>query len=180
MEEEDHIHSTQLTNSHYCSCNCCNGSKAAAIAALSFSLLFYTHSRFLYHLLSQNYASFIGINGKLLQHTCQSWWDKKALKHATNYGTNVASTKLTGGVLLQNDNILTITPFAICVGNCPLTASAQACILQLFQAYHSESVFNTTFPFERINHARSEMIFQALHQGLQHPLKQNIPKCDSH
>ena len=25
-------------------------------------------------------------------------------------------------------------------GNCPLTSSAQACILQLFQAYHSESV----------------------------------------
>jgi len=65
----------------------------------------------------------------------------------------------------NNDNFLTITPFAIC-GNCPLASSAQACILQLFQAYHSESVFNTTFPFERINHARSGMIFQALHQGL--------------
>jgi len=52
-------------------------------------------------LLSQNYASFIGINGKLLQHTYQSWWDKKALKHATNCGTNVASTKLSGGVLPQ-------------------------------------------------------------------------------
>jgi len=70
-----------------------------------------------------------------------------------------------------NGNILTITPFAIYVGKCPLTSSAQACILQVFQAYHSESVFNTTFPFERINHARSGMIFQALHQGLQHPLK---------
>jgi len=47
-------------------------------------------------------------------------------------------------------------------------------------SFHSESVFNTTFPFEHINHARSGMIFQTLHQGLQHPLKQNIPKCDSH
>ena len=32
-------------------------------------------------------------------------------------------------------------------------------------------VSRTTFPFERINHARSGMIFQASHQGLQHPLK---------
>ena len=100
-------------------------------------------------------------------------------------------------------------------GNCPLASSAQACILQLFQAYHSESVcgrvyryspnlsiirvtkahlfshkritttkwsatshlksvnaclWDTTFPFERINHARSGMIHQASHQGLQHPL----------
>jgi len=84
---------------------------------------------------------------------------------------------LSGGVLPLNDNILTITPFAICVGNCPLTFSAQACILQVFQAYHSESVFNTTFPFECINHARSEMIFQALHQGLQHPLKRIFPSA---
>ena len=75
------------------------------------------------------------------------------------------------GICHNNDNFLTITPFAIYVGNCPLASSAQACLLQLFQAYHSESVFNTTFPFERINHARSGMIFQALHQGLQHPLK---------
>jgi len=104
-------------------------------------------------------------------------------------------------------------------GNCPLASSTQACILQLFQAYHSESVCgqvyrysphlsisrvtkahlfshkritttrwsttshlksvnaclsDTTFPFERINHARSRMIHQALHQGLQHPLKQKF------
>ena len=110
---------------------------------------------------------------------------------------------------------LTITPFDIYMGNCPLAPSAQACILQLFQAYHSESVCDQvyryspnlsitrvtkahlfshkritatrwshtshlksvnaclwdTFPFERINHARSGMIHQASHQGLQHPLK---------
>jgi hypothetical protein len=137
----------------------------------SLSLLFSSHTLFLSRLLSQNYAFFIGINGKFLQHTFQSWWDKKALKHATNCGTNGASTKFSGGVLPQNSNILTITPFAICVGNYPLASSAQACILQLFQAYHSESIFNTIFPFECINHAWSGMIFQALHQGLQHPLK---------
>ena len=118
--------------------------------------------------------------------------------------------------------ILTITPFAIHVGNFPLASLAQAFILQLFQAYHSESIFgqvyrylpnlsitrvtkahlsshqmitltrwsptshlksvnaclwNTTFPFERINHNRSGMIFQALHQGLQHPLKQIFPSA---
>jgi len=101
-------------------------------------------------------------------------------------------------------------------GNCPLASSAQVCILQLFQAYHSESVcgqvyryspnlsitrvtkthffshkritttrwsatshlksvnaclWDTTFPFERINHARSGMNHQASHQGLQQPLK---------
>ena len=107
-------------------------------------------------------------------------------------------------------------------GNCPLASSAQACILQLFQAYHFESIcdqvsrylpnlsitrviqapicslqritstrwsatshlksvnaclWNTTFPFERINHARSGMIHQALHQGLQHPLKWIFPSA---
>jgi len=108
------------------------------------------------------------------------------------------------------------------MGNCPLASSAQTCILQLFQAYHSKSVCgkvyryspnlsiirvtkahifshkritttrwsatshlksvnaclsNTTFPFERINHARSGMIHQALHQGLQHHLKWIFPSA---
>jgi len=104
-------------------------------------------------------------------------------------------------------------------GNRLLPSSAQARISQLFQAYHSKSVFgqvyrylphlsitkvtkahpcshqritstrrspksylksvnaclwDTTFPFERINHARSGMIFQALQQGLQNPLKRKF------
>jgi hypothetical protein len=80
-------------------------------------------------LLSQNHASFIGKYGELLQHICQHGGDNKAIEHATNCGTNVASTKLSGGVLPQNGNILTITLFAICVGNCPIASSAQACIL---------------------------------------------------
>jgi hypothetical protein len=108
------------------------------------------------------------------------------------------------------------------MGNCPLASSAHACILQLFQAYHSKSVFSqvyrylpnlsitkvtkahlfshkritttrwsptsylknvnaclwdTTFLFERINHARSGMFFQASHQGLQHPLKWIFPSA---
>jgi Na+/H+-dicarboxylate symporter len=37
--------------------------------------------------------------------------------------------------IATNGNILTITFFAICVGNCPLASSAQAYILQLSQAY---------------------------------------------
>ena len=36
-------------------------------------------------------------------------------------------------------------------------------------------VSGKTFPFERINHARSGMIYQASHQGLQHPLKRKFP-----
>jgi len=36
--------------------------------------------------------------------------------------------------IATNGNILTITSFAICVGNCPLASSAQAYILQLSQA----------------------------------------------
>jgi hypothetical protein len=35
-------------------------------------------------------------------------------------------------------------------------------------------LWDTTFPFERINHARSGMIHQASHQGLQHPLKRKF------
>jgi hypothetical protein len=44
-------------------------------------------------------------------------------------------------IAAHNGNNPTITPFAIHVGNCPIASSAHACILQLFQAYHSESVF---------------------------------------
>jgi len=125
-------------------------------------------------------------------------------------------------LLPNNGNIPTITPFDIYVGNCPLASSAHACILQLFQAYHSESVFgqvyrylpnlsivrvtqtplcslqritsttwsttshlksvnaclwDTAFPFKHINHAWPEMIYQALHQSLQHPLKQIFPSA---
>ena len=43
--------------------------------------------------------------------------------------------------------ILTITPFVIHVGNYHLAFSAQACILQLFQAYHSESVFSKVYRY---------------------------------
>jgi len=44
-------------------------------------------------------------------------------------------------------NIPTITPFAIYVGNYPLASSAPACILQLFQAYHSESIFGQVYRY---------------------------------
>jgi hypothetical protein len=44
-------------------------------------------------------------------------------------------------------NIPTITPFAIYVGNCPLAFSAHAFILQLFQAYHSESIFGQVYRY---------------------------------
>jgi hypothetical protein len=33
------------------------------------------------------------------------------------------------------------------MGNCPLTSSAQACIMQLFQAYHSESICGQVYRY---------------------------------
>jgi len=134
--------------------------------------------------------------------------------------TPSAAAAIVNGCCTLMATNLTITPFAIHVGNCPLASSAQACILQLFQSYQSESVcgqvyryspnlsitrvtkahlfshkritttrwfatshlksvnaclWDTTFPFERINHAWFGMIHQASHQGLQHPLKQKFP-----
>jgi len=46
-----------------------------------------------------------------------------------------------------NGNIPTITSFDIYMGNCSLASSAQACILQLFQAYHSESIFSQVYMY---------------------------------
>ena len=55
MEEEDHFTQTQLpTLTHCCTCSCCNGSNAAAIAALSFSLLSLHSYNPLHILLSKN------------------------------------------------------------------------------------------------------------------------------
>jgi len=44
-------------------------------------------------------------------------------------------------------NIPTITFFAIYVGNCPLASSVHACILQLFQVYHSENIFGQVYRY---------------------------------
>jgi len=86
---------------------------------------------------------------------------------------------LSGGVLPLNGNILTITPFAIYVGNCPLAFSVQACILQVFQAYHSESVFNTTF-LRAYQPCSVRNDFSSLTPRLATPPQTNISKCDSH
>ena len=103
-------------------------------------------------------------------------------------------------------------------GNCPLAFLAQACILQLFQAYHSERIFGQVYrylpylsitrvikahlfshkritttrwsatshlksvnaflwdniPLRAYQPCRSGMIYQASHQGLQHPLKRKF------
>jgi len=50
-------------------------------------------------------------------------------------------------LLPNNDNIPTITSFDIYVGNYHFASSAHACILQLFQAYHSESVFGQVYRY---------------------------------
>jgi hypothetical protein len=72
---------------------CCNDSKAAAIAALSFfSILTFSLSTLSF--CSHKYASFIGKYG-------QHWWDKEALKHATICGINGATTCLVVGYCHQ-------------------------------------------------------------------------------
>ena len=63
----------------------------------SCSLLSCTHSRLLSQFCSQIIASFIGKHGNLLQHSCQIWWDKQALKYATICGINGATTNLVVG-----------------------------------------------------------------------------------
>ena len=92
MEEEDHIHSNSTLSSY----------TLLYIAAAPISLFFSSlHSHTLSHLLSNNYASFIGKYG-------HHWWDKKALKHATICGINGATTCLVVDILPPNGNILTV------------------------------------------------------------------------
>jgi hypothetical protein len=92
MEEEDHIHSNSTPSSHTL-LHIAAGllPMAAAPLSLFFSSL---HSHTLSHLLSNNYASFIGKYG-------QHWWDKEALKHATICGINGATTCLVVGYCHQ-------------------------------------------------------------------------------
>jgi len=93
-----------------------------------------------------------------------------ALKHGMNCGTIHASTCLVVGYChkWQYPNNHPLCHLCGQLSSCFFSTSLHSATLPSF---HSESVFNTTSPFERINHARSGMIFQALHQGLQHPLK---------
>jgi hypothetical protein len=74
---------------------------AAAIAALSFSLLTLTFSLTILFALSllcsQIIASFIGKHGEPLQHICQHGGVNKALNQATISGTNGATTCLVVG-----------------------------------------------------------------------------------
>ena len=67
---------------------------------------------------------------------------------------------------------LTITPFAIYLCNCPLDYLAPACILQLFQTYHSESICGQVY--------RYSPNLSNLTPRLTTPSQTNIPKCDSH
>jgi hypothetical protein len=53
-------------------------------------------------------------------------------------------------------------------GNCPLASSAQACILQLFQAYHSESIFGQVYmalatPVNHQSHQSTHFLTQKDH-----------------
>ena len=62
---------------------------------------------------------------------------------------------------------LTITPFAIYLGNCPLDFLAPACILQLFQAYHSESVCGQVYRYSpNLSFTRVAKAHPCLHQRI--------------
>ena len=137
MEEKDYIHSNSTLSSPCCTCNCCNDSKAAVchcISSLSLLVSHILHSHSL-TLLSSD-ASIIGINGKLLHHIFNMDGTRKPynmasimpqfmLPFCTKWVISCPTcTKLGWGICNNNGNILTITPFAICVGNCPFASSA--------------------------------------------------------
>ena len=70
-------------------------------------------------------------------------------------------------MLSNNDNISTITPFDIYMGNCPFASSAQSCILQLFQAYHSESVSGQVYRYSpNLSITRVTQAHPCLHQRI--------------
>ena len=70
-------------------------------------------------------------------------------------------------MLPNNDNISTITPFDIYMGNCPLASSAQSCILQLFQAYHFESICGQVYRYSpNLSIARVTKAHPCLHQRI--------------
>jgi len=173
MEEEDHIHSNSTPSSHTL-LHMAVGllPMVAAPLSLFFSSL---HSHTL-SLCSKKHASFIGKHGEPLQHICQHGGANKALNHATKCGINSASTCLVVGYCnkWQYPNNHPLCHLCGQLSSCFFSTSLHSAA---FPSFHSESIFNTTFPFERINHARSGMIFQASHQGLQHPLKRIFPSA---
>jgi len=65
------------------------------------------------------------------------------------------------------------------VGNCPLASSAQACILQLFQASIWERLQHN-IPLRAYQPCSVRNDFSSLTLRLTTPPQMNIPKCDSH
>ena len=131
--------STLLNSStHFCcTCSCCNGSKAAAIAALFLSTLLHTLTFSLLSFCSLIMSLFIGISWQLFLLYCQHWWLPNS--SSFNNGGCQPLTSWMGAHAMATTQQSPPLPFMW--GNCPLASSAQACILQLFQAYHSESIF---------------------------------------
>ena len=171
VEEEDYIHSTQLINLFLLHLQLLQWQQGCCHCSLSFSLDLSTALTFSLTFCSLIMSLFIGISWQLFLLCCQHWWLPNS--SSFNNGGCQPLTSWMGAHAMATTQQSPPLPFMW--GNCPLASSAQACILQLFQAYHSESIFDTIFPFERLNHARSGMIFQASHQGLQHPLKLKLP-----
>jgi len=133
MEEEDHFTQTQLPALIATLTN-------AALGSPSFSLLFSL-------LCSLSRCLFIGNNGGC---QLQLFFNNGGCQPLTlGMGCCICQwtvPSINGCCTLMATNPI-ITPFAIHVGNCPLVFSTQACMLQFFQAYHSESVSSQVYRY---------------------------------
>jgi len=153
---------------------------AAAPLSLFFSSL---HSHTLSQFCSQIIASFIGKHGNLLQHSCQIWWDKQALKYVTICGIKGATTCLVVGYhhLLSgkwqypNNHLL-----------CHLCGQLSSCFFST--SLHPAALPSLPF-WERLQHNIPLRAYQScsirndfsnLTPRLTTPPQTNIPKCDNH
>ena len=114
MEEEDHF--TLSTPSYYCcTCSCCNGSKAAAIAALHFLSCSLHFSPLSSRFALLSCCLFIGKNGATSSNTSST----KVAANSSSSSTMVAANSqwlVLSICCTCNGNNPTITPFAIHVG----------------------------------------------------------------
>jgi hypothetical protein len=164
--------STLLNSSTYlcCTCSWCNGSKAAAIAALFLSTLLHTLT-FLSQLCSLKSCLFYRhpwccSTCSAVKHGCKvrhgrlpnhwKWWLPIVNGWCQPFAAHAMATTQQS------------PPLPFMWGNCPLASSAQACILQLFQAYHSESIFGQVYmvlakPYHHQSHQSTPFLTQKDH-----------------
>ena len=168
MEEDDHIHSTQLPFlSHYCTRQqgCCHWqplhflSWSLTFCTLSLSFCSLTYASIYRHKWLDNLAINYGTNGgstwvaPFYQWLVQLVWQYPPTIVAFDNGNRLQMLHCQWTVQSIDDcctlmaTILTITPFAIYMGNCHLASSAHTCIMQLFLTYHFESVCGQVYRY---------------------------------